>query len=186
MRESNERDVVESELILAAQSGDAAAFSSLVKQYSRRVYRLAYSFVHNVDDAADIVQEVFIRAFRNLSRFDTTRALYPWLHRITRNLCINLRSRKANTETTLPTEEILPAVSADPLAVALENERLVTIRQAIDELPAMHREIIVLKHYQECSYAEMAEILDIPIGTIMSRLYNARQKLKVLLEEVEA
>ena len=177
---------MESELILAAQGGDSSAFATLVNRYSRRVYRLAYSFVHNVDDSADIVQEVFIRAYRNISRFDTNRALYPWLHRITRNLCINLKSRKANTETTLPAEEIIPAVSSDPLAVALENEKLIAIREAIEELPPMHREIIILKHYQECSYAEMADILDVPVGTIMSRLYNARQKLKVLLEEVEA
>ena len=177
---------MESELILAAQGGDSSAFSTLVNRYSRRVFRLAYSFVHNVDDAADIVQEVFIRAYRNISRFDTDRAFYPWLHRITRNLSINLKSRKANTEATLPAEEILSAVSADPLAVALKNERLISIRDAIDELPPMHREIIVLKHYQECSYSEMAEILDVPVGTIMSRLYNARQKLKVLLEEIEA
>jgi RNA polymerase sigma-70 factor, ECF subfamily len=176
---------MEVQLITAAQAGDTDAFSELVRLYSRRVYRLAYSFLHNVDDASDIVQEVFLRAYRSLARFDTSRAFYPWLHRITRNLCINRRSLKANTEGTLPVEELLPAAGYDPLATTLRNEELEQLRIAVTNLPEMHREIIVLKHFQECSYAEIAEILDVPIGTVMSRLYNARQKLKALLTEAE-
>ncbi len=178
-------DTMEARLIVAAQSGDAAAFEQLVRRYSRRVFRLAYSFLHNSDDAADVVQEVFLRAFRNLARFDVQRSFYPWLHRITRNLCLNRRELKANREATLPTEDLLPAAGRDPLALTLEREEIETLRRALCSLPEMHREILMLKHFQECSYAEMAEILDIPIGTVMSRLYNARRKLRDLLTETE-
>jgi len=177
-------DSMETQLIVAAQAGDSSAFEQLVKRYSRRIYRLAYSFLHNGDDAADVVQEVFLRAFRNIARFDTTKTFYPWLHRITRNLCINKRNLKANREGTLPVEDLLPASGIDPLAITLQNEEVETLKRAIDELPDMHREILLLKHFQECSYAEIAEILDIPIGTVMSRLYNARRKLRDILLEV--
>lgn len=178
-----ENGIMETQLIIAAKAGDSQAFSELVRRYSRRVYRLAYSFMHNVDDAADIVQEVFLRTYRNFSRFDTTRPLYPWLHRITRNLCINRRNLKVSGETSLPLEELLPATGEDPLALTLAHEAVTELEAAIGKLPDAHREIIMLKHYEECTYAEMAEILDIPIGTVMSRLYHARRKLKTLLTD---
>ena len=122
---------MEVQLITAAQAGDTDAFSQLVRLYSRRIYRLAYSFLHNVDDASDIVQEVFLRAYRSLSRFDTSRSFYPWLHRITRNLCINRRNLKANNEGTLPVEELIPSPGFDPLAATLRNEELESLRVAI-------------------------------------------------------
>jgi RNA polymerase sigma factor (sigma-70 family) len=184
-------DTMESQLVSLAQTGDREAFSRLVTLYSRRIYRLAYSFLHNVDDAADVVQEVFLRAYRSLSRFDTSRAFYPWLHRITRNLCLNRRALKANREGSLPVDDPPPPVVpgarvwGDPVASTLANEDVASLRSAIDRLPEMHRNILILKHFQECSYAEMAELLDIPVGTVMSRLHNARQKLKILLEEAE-
>ena len=143
---------METELIAAAQAGDTGAFSLLVRRYSRRIYRLAHSFVHNVDDASDVAQEVFLRAYRNITRFDTTRAIYPWLHRITRNISINLRSRKANTEGSLPPEDLIPASEADPLTATVRNEEADDLRAAIARLPPIHREIIQLKHFQECSY----------------------------------
>lgn len=177
---------MEAQLILAAQSGDERALAELIRRYDRRVYRLAYSFLHNVDDAADVVQEVFLRAYRNLSRFDTTRAFYPWLYRITRNLCINKRNLGANKERTLPADDLIPSVTFDPLTIVVNNEEIEALKNAICLLPDLHREILLLKHFQECSYADIAEILGIPIGTVMSRLFNARKKLKSLLVEVES
>ena len=178
-------DTMESELILSVQAGNKAAFDELVNIYSRRIYHLAYSFLHNVDDAADIVQEVFLRAYRNFSRFDPTRALYPWLYRITKNLCINRYQRAANRERTLPGEELIASATLDPLNEAVRNEEAEAIRKAVDNLPPMHREILIMKHFHDCSYAEMAEILSVPVGTVMSRLCNARAKLRKELMEVE-
>lgn len=174
---------MERELILQARAGNREAFGRLVGMYGRRVYHTAYSFLHNVDDASDIVQEVFLRAYRSLSSFDVSRALFPWLYRITRNLCINRTRRASNRDLALPVDDILPARVADPADLAVRTEEERQIREAIENLPDKYRSAVVLKHFQDCSYAEIAEILDIPIGTVMSRLYTARMKLKACLVE---
>lgn len=175
---------METQLIVLAQRGNRDAFGELVNLYGRRIYYAAYAFLHNVDDASDIVQEVFLRAFKNLNTFDTSRALYPWLYRITKNLCINAVQRASRRDMTLPPEEIIAGKGRDPEAEAVRNEEAAQLQKAIALLPEKHREIIRLKHFQECSYAEIAEILDIPIGTVMSRLYAARGKLKESIVEV--
>jgi RNA polymerase sigma-70 factor (ECF subfamily) len=129
---------------------------------------------------------VFLRAYRNISSFDTKRSFYPWLYRIARNLCINTVKRASRRETSLPEEELIASAGPDPAAQLLKNEEVEELRLAITKLSEKHREIINLKTFQDCSYAEISEILDIPIGTVMSRLYAARAKLKELLMEVHA
>lgn len=175
---------MEMQLIQLAQSGNRDAFGKLVDLYSRKVYHTAYSILHNVDDAADIAQEVFIRAFRSISSFDVSRAFFPWLYRITKNLCLNSVKRANRRDVTLPVDDILPASSRSPENETMRNEEVLELQTAIGVLPDKFQEIVELKHFQECTYAEMAEILDIPIGTVMSRLYAAREKLKALLTEV--
>lgn len=175
---------METQLIVQAQHGSNDAFSRLVTLYGKKIYYAAYSFLHNVDDAADVVQEVFLRAYKNLASFDTKRSFYPWLYRIARNLCINTVKRASHRDIGLPAEELIVSTGPDPAAELLRNEELVELRGALARLPEKHREIIDLKTFQDCSYSEMAEILDIPIGTVMSRLYAARLKLKELLMEV--
>lgn len=177
---------METQLIAQAQRGSNEAFSRLVTLYGKKIYYAAYSFLHNVDDAADIVQEVFLRAYKNLATFDTERSFYPWLYRIARNLCINTVKRASHRDVGLPAEEMIVANGPDPAAELLKNEEQEELKAALEKLPVKHREIINLKTFQDCSYAEMAEILDIPIGTVMSRLYAARLKLKELLMEVHA
>jgi RNA polymerase sigma-70 factor, ECF subfamily len=175
---------MEAQLIAQAQGGNQDAFSKLVDLYGRRIYYAAYSFLHNVDDASDIVQEVFLRAYKNIGSFDTGRAFYPWLHRIARNLCINTVQRSSRKDTGLPAEELIPAQHGDPASDLLRAEEIEELREALEQLSDKHQEIIRLKSFQDCSYAEIAEILDIPIGTVMSRLYAARGKLRDILMEV--
>ena len=175
---------METQLITQAQGGSRDAFAHLVNLYGRRIYFAAYSFLHNVDDASDIVQEVFLRAYKNISSFDTNRALYPWLYRITRNLCINMVQKASRKDSALPPEELIAAKGRDPAAELLRGEELEELRHALVDLPEKYRDIIALKHFQDCSYAEIAEILDVPIGTGMSRLYAARNKLREILMEV--
>lgn len=177
---------METQLIVQAQGGSRDAFSQLVELYGRRIYYAAYSFLHNVDDAADIVQEVFLRAYKNIASFDSSRSFYPWLYRITRNLCINTVQKASRKDTALPSEELIPANVRDPAADLLRNEELEELKSALEALPEKHREIIRLKSFQDCSYAEIADILDIPIGTVMSRLYAARSKLREILMEVHS
>ena len=169
-------------LVVRAKAGNEAAFAALVRGNMQKVYRSAYAITHNGDDAADIAQETFIRAFRNLARFDETRPFFPWLYRIARNLCINRIQRITRRETSLPEYDIVADSHEGPEAAVVGADEKIRVRDAVDRLPEQHRRIIELNHFQELSYREIAEILDIPIGTVMSRLFHARKKLRELLE----
>jgi len=173
---------MEQEIIVKAQNGSAEAFGLLVNAYSKRIYRAAYGFLRNMDDATDIVQEVFLRAFKNIGKFDAGRPMYPWLYRIAKNLCLNRMQHKEYRNVGLPEWE-LKGSSKTPEEITMRHHDAEHLSQALGQLSDPFREIIQLKHYQECSYQEIAEILDVPIGTVMSRLYNARKKLRTILEE---
>lgn len=181
----NSDEALERSLIVRAKAGEREAFSLLIRHNIQRVYRAAHAVVRNRDDAEDIAQETFVRAYQSIGRFDETRPLFPWLYRIARNLCLNRIERVTKRETGLPEFEYLPDAAAGPeeSAIAAEERRLV--RRAVGRLHDQHRQIIELSHFQECSYREIADILDVPMGTVMSRLYNARRKLKELLETDE-
>ena len=176
---------MEQQLILQAQKGDGAAFGILVKDHLTRVYGTAYMFLRNAEDAADISQEVLIRAYRSFGRFDPSKPLYPWLYRITRNLCINHVKRSGAASVAMDDLAWVPSAYEGPEEQAIRKDEAETLRQAMDELSASHREILSLKHFGDCSYAEMADILEIPIGTVMSRLYNARRRLRDILTRIE-
>ena len=176
---------MEKQLVLSARAGNKKAFAQLMKAYYPRIFRAAYVFLRNNDDAADIVQDVFIRAMNSIEKFDPERPLYPWLYRITRNLCINKVSKKESKNSPLLEGDVYRSNLPGPEEIYDAKEQEAEIRRAVENLPEVHREIIILKYYQECSYEEMAEIMKIPKGTVMSRLYNARAKLKALLTEEE-
>ncbi|MFP4113107.1 MAG: RNA polymerase sigma factor [Spirochaetota bacterium] len=170
-------------LVERARAGDREAFGLIVHRYVERVYRVAYSVVRNAEDASDVAQDTFVRAYRGIDRFDTSRPIFPWLYQIARNLGINRLERTRKRETSLPDFDTLVASDGDPEAAAVATDEAARIRAAVAQLSAQHRLVIELNHFQECSYKEMAEILDVPIGTVMSRLYNARRKLKEILHE---
>lgn len=170
-------------LIERARQGDVEAFGALVRRYLERVYRVAHAIVRNADEAADIAQDTFVRAFRRIDRFDLERPLFPWLYQIARNLALNRIERVRKRETALPEHDVLVATGPGPEEAAVAASESQRVRRAVASLPEQHRAVIDLNHFQECSYREMAEILGIPIGTVMSRLYHARQRLKKLLDE---
>ncbi len=176
---------LERSLVVRAKAGEREAFSLLIRHNIQRVYRAAYAVVRNRDDAEDIAQETFVRAYQSISRFDETRPLFPWLYRIARNLCLNRIKRVTKREAELPEFDYLPDAAAGPEESAIAAEERQLVRRAVGRLPDQHRQIIELSHFQECSYREMADILDVPMGTVMSRLYNARRKLRELLETDE-
>jgi RNA polymerase sigma-70 factor (ECF subfamily) len=170
-------------LVERAQAGDADAFGVIVKWYLERVYRVAYGVVRNSDEAADIAQDTFVRAYRGIGRFDVSKPLFPWLYQIARNLGINRIQRVRNREATLPEFDTLKARDTGPEDRAIAEDESARVRAAVAALPEQHRAVIELNHFQECSYQEIAEILNIPIGTVMSRLYHARRKLREALSE---
>ncbi len=176
-------ELTDQELIARCQRGDRGAFEPLFKRHRDRAYGFALGLVGSPEDALDLTQEAFVRAYRALKRFQPGAAFEPWFFRILRNLCLNaLRRRK--TWQTVPWDTVgdfQVAESESPSAGIERKEIQEAVWIALSELSEEHREIITLKDFQDRSYKEIAEILDCPVGTVMSRLYYARQALKVKL-----
>ena len=169
---------MEKELILRARAGDKAAFSDLTRSYLHRAHRVAYRYLGNSEDAADTCQELFLRIYRSLPRFDTERPFYPWLYQILKNLCLN-QLRIRSKARTVPLGELdLPGCLPAPDGKLLRKEKMRSLYAALKSLSAPDREILMLKHFDGLRYAEIAATLEIPVGTVMSRLYNARCRLR--------
>jgi len=176
-------------LIQRCIAGDAAAFEPLVEKYRQRVWRLAYQVLHDREEAWDVAQEAFIKAYQALPTFRGQSAFYTWLYRIVMNVAADRgRSRGAQgrafgTER-VPEEDwerVLPDQNPgdeSPDAAAARTEDRAKIMKALDTLSEDHRRIIMLSDLEGLSYREIAETLDIPMGTVMSRLHNARKRLR--------
>lgn len=164
------------EIIDAVKQGDRDAYREIVDRYKRRAYHVALGFVGDPQDALDVSQSAFIKAYKNLKRFDTGRPFPPWFYRILRNLCLD-HIRRSKRRREVPLSEVL--IFADDSA---EREMQMALRQAIDALAVEQREVVMLHYFEGLSYKEMASMLGKPMGTIMSTLYHARQKLKVALK----
>lgn len=171
-----------------AQQGSRAAFGALVTLYQKRAYAIAYGFVRNRDDALDLAQESFVKAYRSIGRFDTQRPFYPWLYRIVKNTCLNhIKKKRRRGETSLDglreSGVEFPSTTRGPAGKAALSELRSGIGVALESLGEDHREIIVLRHIHEHSYKEIADVLSIPQGTVMSRLHAARKSLRDALEQ---
>ncbi len=174
-------------LIRRCQQGDTASFGRLVEKYMKRAYFTALGLVGNHEAALDLSQEAFVRAYRSIGTFAADRHFFTWYYQILRNLCFNYwRDHKRHA---CPFSEIgdidLEAIidagqSSETLAE--QNEMRQAVWQAMDELKPHEREIIILKDFQDLSYQQIAETLNCPIGTVMSRLFTARKALKQKLE----
>ena len=186
----NTTSIDENALIQEAREGNRAAFGALVRLYQRRAYAAAYSIVGNADDAVDIAQEAFVRAFRAMERFDPAMPFYPWLYRIVRNICFNqLRKRNRRGEVSL--HELMESGydACDTGRTPEEQAELEDLKRSIctamQGLSPDHQEILRLRHFLELTYAEIAECLNIPQGTVMSRLHAARKALREQIESRE-
>lgn len=178
------------QLVDSARKGDRQAFGKLVERYQRRVYALAFGILRNREDAWDVAQEAFVKAYRNLDRFEGTAAFYTWLYRIAYNLSIDtLREKRrrdnVDLEETRKVEEALEREgrlpTGNPDETAQRKELATVIENAMAKLSEKHRAIIVLREIEGLAYEEMAEVLGISKGTVMSRLFHARQNLQALL-----
>lgn len=176
-------------LIERIQQGDRDAFEVLVKGYMQRAYYVALSFMRDHDEALDASQEAFVRVLRNIHHFNPGADFFPWLYQIVKNLCLNmLRKRTTQRQQSLDTmmdEGHIQFADARPNArdIAARNEMQRHLWDAIENLKPENREIIVMKHFHHMSYKQIAVALGIPIGTVMSRLFYARQALRDLMEE---
>ena len=178
-------------LIRRAQAGDAEAFGRLVERYMRRAYYSALSLVGSREDALDLSQEAFVRAFRARQTLDPERPFYAWLYQILRRLCFNfVRDRRTRLRNLEAAGSWLAAEAAgrqavDPARALERDEERRRVGAAIERLPAREREVLALKEFEGLTYREIASLVGIPIGTVMSRLYSARQRLADALEETQ-
>lgn len=184
------------DLVQQARRGDREAFRSLVERYQHKVTALATGMLRNRDDALDVVQDTFTKAYQSLERFKGESSFYTWLYRITLNLCIDHQRRtarmpQAQLEAAESPEEA-PGINAaredaerdDPLQRIHEAEVGQRIRQAIAELTPEHRAVILLREVEGLSYEEISRALECPKGTVMSRLHYARRHLQARLREL--
>ena len=180
----------DAEAILACQSGKTEAYRFIVDKYRTRAYYAALLYTHNRDDAMDLSQDAFVRAFRAIKHFDTRKNFYTWFYKILKNLCINHLNRlkhRASLQDGLIEEDhsrLMKSDIANPEEIFEHNESSEILWEAINRLKDNDREIIILKEFDDMSYQEIAEILEIPIGSVMSRLYYARKRLLKQLEQV--
>jgi RNA polymerase sigma-70 factor, ECF subfamily len=181
------------ELMLATKQGDRAAFDRLVERIRGRAFHTARMLVGSRDDAMDLTQEAFMKVFRARDTFRDGEPFLPWFHRILRNTCFShLRKKGRITKrsiSSLGIEEDAPDYdlideAPGPDARTAERERSDLLHKSFEGLSARDREILSLRHFQELSYKEIAEALDIPQGTVMSRLFHARRRLRDRLGSV--
>ena len=175
-------------LILKAQKGDLHSFDVLVRRYQRKIYYLAYRMVKGHDAADDIAQETFINAYSAIRSFKIGYSFYTWLYRICMNLSINyLKRQKLVIPESQFEEETSPlereAAGADPSNHLALKELEDKIEKALDLLPPKFKAVLVLRVYEDLSYEEIAKTLKISMGTVMSRLFRAREKMQEMLKE---
>lgn len=176
----------DADLASKAKRGNIDAFGELVERYKERAYMIALGFVGSPDDAMDLSQEAFVKAFKGMRTFKDGADFYPWFYAVLRNTCFNfLRRRKTRRESSLDAAQEygfdVADVAPDPSTTLERKEMRALVRAEIDKLAPVHKEILLLRHFELLSYKEMADVLGCPIGTVMSRLYAARQALKVRL-----
>ena len=176
-------------IVERALSGDAEAFGEIVRRWERRIFALAYGMLGREEDARDATQETFLAAFRNLRGFRGEAKVSSWLHRIAVNQCITRQRRaKVRSESALEEEEEKDAGSfAAPLGLSpsriTESTQIThAVRRAVNSLPVELRQIVVMKEFEELTFKEISEILDVPLSTVKSRLYTALKQLQMKLQ----
>ncbi|MGH7865796.1 MAG: sigma-70 family RNA polymerase sigma factor [Candidatus Binataceae bacterium] len=189
MRNPGRQDGDESALIERAKRGDTEAFAVLVERYQRRVVGVALAVVHNQDDAVELAQEAFVRAFENLKKFESRSSFSTWLYRIAANISIDFRRREGRHVVLRGDDaeaEISRIASAegDSYRAAERNELGRRIQRALQELTPEHRAVILLREVEGLSYDEISDVLQVPRGTVMSRLHYARGRLRAILKDL--
>jgi RNA polymerase sigma-70 factor (ECF subfamily) len=173
----------ERQLVEACQRGEREAFDALVVRHQRDIYRLCYRYVNNHEDANDLTQEVFLRAWRAIGRFRGRSAFSTWLYRIGVNACLNFRAARR------PPAQELPETLADPgIGTAQQVEQAVQaerVRAAVARLPEKQRATLILKIYHELTHQEVAQILGSTVGTVKANLFHALGNLRKLVAAEE-
>ncbi len=173
-------------LMSELKSGQVTALSGLVEKYKKQAYFVALGMVGNSEDAYDISQEAFLRVYRSAKTYNEERSFFPWFYSIILNLCRNLlKKRSINNSRSVNIDDVsyMLADRETPEKIYLESEEKQRLLSSLSKLNFSDREIINLNHFRMMNYEEISGLLDIPKGTVMSRLYYARKRLAQLMEE---
>jgi len=176
-------------IVERALSGDAEAFGEIVRRWERRIFALAYGMLGREEDARDATQETFLAAFRNLRGFRGEAKVSSWLHRIAVNQCITRQRRaKVRSESALEEEQEKDAGSfatplrLSPVRITERTQITHAVRRAVNSLPVELKQIVVMKEFEELTFKEISDILDVPLSTVKSRLYTALKQLQMKLQ----
>ncbi len=182
-------------VVQAVRDGNAGAYRALVEKYQQRTYTLIYGVVRNQEDARDLTQDAFVKAYNSLDTFRLESSFYTWLYRIAMNLAID-QTRRIKRRPTTPFDETIASKEEDggiadlhhaqnPRRELERKELYGKIMDAIESLPEDQKQAVLLREVEGLSYKEIAEVLDVAEGTVMSRLFYARKKLQKLLAEFQ-
>ena len=190
-------EYTDEQLINMSVKGDASAFGVLVERYQNKAYAISIKIVQNHDDALDCVQDSFIKAFRSLSTFNFQSSFNTWLYRIVTNTSLDLLRKNKKYQSNIPIEKPLSGDDdddyfiqiedrkADVENIAISNQTVIAVREAISQLSEDLKKVILLFEIEQFSLIEVSKILNIPVGTVKSRLFRAREKLAILLKDKE-
>jgi RNA polymerase sigma-70 factor (ECF subfamily) len=171
------RTLSESEVIKQVKKGNREAYQVIVERYMQRAYYIALGFVRNSQDAMDISQDSFIKAFRKIKRFDSEKSFFPWFYKLLKNLCLDHIKRRSRVQE-------IPLDEARVLNEEREDREMKEILwRGIEGLSFEQKEVIILRYFQQFSYQEIAEITAKPVGTVMSSLFYAKKRLREAIKK---
>jgi len=176
--------VVEQDLIRNAQSGDRDALVSLLREIETHVYRTAYYILGNEQDALDASQEALLRVYVKINSYEQKAMFKTWVQRIVTNVCIDM-FRRAKPTVSIEEHNMIFPTGNDVEEEVLASYAAKDVREAIDKLPDQHRAVVVLRYIQDFSYNEIADSLNLPLNTVKSYLFRARQQLQSLLQDYQ-
>ena len=183
------KSLTDEQLVEKAVTDDAEAFGEIVKRWERKIFALCFGMLGREDEAGDAAQETFIAAYRNLGNFRGEAKVSSWLHRIAVNQCLTKKRRtKTRSETYLDDENnadekfFVAPLHQSPARLTEKSERLTHVRQAVGSLPIELKQVIVMKEFEEMTFQEISDTLNLPLSTVKSRVYTALKQLRMKLE----
>jgi RNA polymerase sigma-70 factor (ECF subfamily) len=183
------KSLTDEQLVELAVTENPEAFGEIVKRWERKIFALCFGMLSREDEARDAAQETFIAAYRNLPNFRGEARVSSWLHRIAVNQCLTKQRRtKTRSETYLDDEGngeekfFVAPTSKSPARITEQNERLSHVRQAVNSLPVELKQVIVMKEFEELTFQEISDTLELPLSTVKSRVYTALKQLRMKLE----
>ena len=178
----NQPSMDEGALVAALQKGDEEAFEELFKRYRSKVFNIAYRFTRDYDEALDVTQDVFMKAWRSFKSFRGDSSIYTWLYRISLNTVFKYRKQKSRMKKIVSIDDIVPPETKNnPEKSMLNKNDCQIVKQMLYSLPRKHQEILVLRYYEDFDYLKISQVLGIPIGTVRSRLHRALISLEELV-----